>query len=69
MPCLEKVSLATQYKITTAAYSYAVSELERSVRAFNMAGFEDLFRLARSTGKISYAAGEDLESHVSGHGC
>jgi hypothetical protein len=68
-PCLEKVNLATLYKITTVAYSYAVSELERGVRAFNTAGFEDLFRLARSTGKISYAAGEDFESHVSGYGC
>jgi hypothetical protein len=69
MRCLEKVNLATQYKVTTATYSYAVSELARSVRKFNSEGFDDLFRLARDTGRISQDAGEVLEKHVLVHGC
>jgi hypothetical protein len=69
MRCLEKVNLATQYKMTTAAYSYAASELARSVRIFNTAGYDDLFRLARNAGRISHDAEADLERHVLGHGC
>jgi hypothetical protein len=69
MRCQDKVNLATQYKITAASYSYAVSELARSVRIFDTAGYNDLFRLARNAGRISHDAETDLEQHVLGHGC
>ena len=69
VPCPEKVKLAAQYRIATEAYSYAVSELERSVHASNRAGFGDLIRLTLAARILSNKAREDFEKHVSEHGC
>jgi hypothetical protein len=69
MPCPEKVNLVTRYRIKTAAYSYAVSELARYVSRGNEAGFNDLLRLTQDTRRLSNDARENFERHVSEHGC
>ena len=69
MPCPEKVNLVAQYWSTTEVYSYAVSELERSVLTSDKAGFDDLIRLTLDARRLSNDARKDLKKHVAEHGC
>jgi hypothetical protein len=69
MQCPEKVDLLARYRIKTAAYSYAVSELERNLRTGNKDGFDDLLRITQDARRFSKEARENLERHVSEHGC
>jgi hypothetical protein len=69
MVCPVKVNLLAQYRISTYAYSVAVSDLERRICARGGAGFIDLLKLARDTRRLSKAASDNLHKHVSEHGC
>jgi hypothetical protein len=69
MPCPEKIDLVVRYKIKTAAYAYAVSELARSVRIGDEAGFGDLVRLSQDARRLSNDAGDNFAKHFSSHGC
>jgi hypothetical protein len=69
MSCPVKVALLTQYKFTTAAYAYAVSELGRNVRISDRAGYDDLLRLTLDTRRLVSDAQGDYEKHISEHGC
>jgi hypothetical protein len=68
-PCPEKASLLARYRINTAAYSYAVSELERNLLTGSKAGFDDLLRLTQATRGLANEARENFERHLSEHGC
>jgi hypothetical protein len=69
VPCPAKLKLMTHYRITTAAYSFAVSELERSVQTSNKAAFNDILRLSLDARKLSNNARQELQKHVAEHGC
>ncbi len=69
MVCLVKVNLLAQYRITTDAYSLAVSDLERGMCASGGAGLSDLLKLSRHARRLSKNARDNLNKHVSEHGC
>ena len=69
MVCQTKVNLLARYRITTYAYSVAASDLERRISARGRAGFIGLLKLVRDTRRLSKNARDNLNKHVSEHGC
>src|SRR5258708_35763275 len=69
MLCLVKVNLLAQYRITTEAYSLALSAVERRMCASSNAGLSDLLKSARDARRLSSDARDNFNKHVSKHGC
>jgi hypothetical protein len=69
MVCHVKVNLLAQYRITTEAYSLALSAVERRMCASSKAGLSDLLKLTRDARRLSSDARDNFNKHVSKHGC
>jgi hypothetical protein len=69
MLCGEKNRLVSEYRIVVAAYSHAVSELQRRTGTTSRKEYDDLHRIAEDARDVSALALADLDRHVSYHGC
>lgn len=69
MDCPVKTNLLAHYRITTDAYSAAVSDLERETCASRGAGLSRLLKSVRYSQRLSKAARDTFYKHVSEHGC
>ena len=67
--CPDKFKLMTHYRITTPAYSFAVSELERSVQTSDKVAFDDILCLSLDARRLSNEARKNLRKHIAEHGC
>jgi hypothetical protein len=69
MVCPVKVNLLAQYRITTDAYSLAVSDFEQGMYTSGGAGLRELLKLTRHARRLSKNARDNFKKHLSEHGC
>lgn len=69
MNCEEKVRLATEYEISTAKFSEAVTELRKKMGTSAREEYQQLDRAANEARVRSEQARLTLEQHIASHRC
>jgi hypothetical protein len=69
MACEEKRLLVEAYKITTAAYSFAVRKLHANIGTAGHDYYRDLRKIADDARSQSERSRIELEDHICSHGC
>ena len=67
--CIRKRTLLARYRHIASAFAAAVADLDAMSRTVNSFEYNSLYNIAEAFRQDSAAAKEDLERHVTEHGC
>ena len=67
--CIKKSTLLARYRSIANAFAAAVADLDAMSRTVNSFEYNSLYNIAEAFRQDTAAAKEDLERHVTEHGC